>query len=97
MFGNSRNFYGKIVSGNGKQGSSIKFYDSLSDHQFVSVRRRIIIDVLDSNEEEKDHNHHNSFDDDDDKRMSPTILRFNLQMNFACKMRKQSNYPKYLI
>ena len=51
-YGNSRNFHGEIISGNGKQGYNIKFDDLPADDQVVYVRRRNIIVVVEEGEEE---------------------------------------------
>ena len=58
-YGNSRNFHGEIISGNGKQGYNIKFDDLPAEDQMVYVRRRNIIVVLEEGEEEVECDHVN--------------------------------------
>ena len=50
-YGNSRNFYGKIVSGNGKQGYRIRFDDFPADDQVVYSCRGNIITVFNEGKE----------------------------------------------
>ena len=69
-FGNSRNFHGNIISGNGKQGYKIKFDDLTSDDQIVYVKRRNIITVVDENEEEKEYDHENNPLEEEEKEES---------------------------
>ena len=59
QYGNSRNFHGEIMSGNGKQGYNIKFDDLPADDQMVYVRRRNIIVVIEEGEEEVECDHVN--------------------------------------
>ena len=59
-YGNSRNFYGVITSGNGKQGYQIKFDDLPAGNQEVYVRRRNIITVVEIGEEEVECDHSNA-------------------------------------
>ena len=54
-FGNSRNFHGDIVSGNGTSGYQIRFDDLPSGLQNVYVKRRNIITVVDRGDEEKEY------------------------------------------
>lgn len=59
-YGNSRNFYGVIISGNGKQGYQIKF-DALSvGIQDVYVHWRNIITVVETDEEQVECDHANA-------------------------------------
>ena len=51
-YGNTRNFHGEIISGNGKQGYNIKFDDLPADNPVVYVRWRNIIVVVEEGEEE---------------------------------------------
>jgi hypothetical protein len=58
-YGNSRNFYGEILSGSGKTGYQIRFDDLPADHQDVFIKRRNLLTVLEEGEEEKHHDHVN--------------------------------------
>jgi hypothetical protein len=58
-YGNSRNFFGRILSGSGKEGYKIRFDDLPAGHQDVMIKRRILITVLEDGEEEKEHDHIN--------------------------------------
>ena len=58
--GNSRNFYGVIMSGNGKQGYQIKFDDLPAGNQEACVRRRNTIAVVSIGEEEVECDHSNA-------------------------------------
>jgi len=57
---NSRNFYGKIVSGNGKDGYCIKFDDLSADDQVVYACGTNVITVVNEGEEEVDCDHSNT-------------------------------------
>ena len=59
-YGNSWNFYGVIVSGNGKQGYQIKFDDLPAGNQEVYVCWRNIITVVEIGEEEVEYDHANA-------------------------------------
>jgi hypothetical protein len=56
-YGNSRNYYGRILSGSGKQGYNIRFDDLPAGFQDVTIKRRILITVVEDGEEEKEHDH----------------------------------------
>jgi hypothetical protein len=56
-YGNSRNYYGRILSGSGKQGYNICFDDLPAGFQDVTIKRRILITVVEDGEEEKEHDH----------------------------------------
>jgi hypothetical protein len=58
-YGNSRNFFGQILSGSGKQGYNIRFDDLPAGFQDVTIKRRILITVVEDGQEEKEHNHVN--------------------------------------
>ena len=58
-YGNSRNFFGRILSGSGKTGYSIRFDDLPAGYQDVHVKIRILITVLEDGEEEKETDHTN--------------------------------------
>ncbi len=58
-YGNSRNYYGRILSGSGKQGYNIRFDDLPAAFQDVTIKRRILITVVEDGEEEKEHDHVN--------------------------------------
>jgi hypothetical protein len=58
-YGNSRNFFGRILSGSGKEGYRIRFDDLPAAHQDVTIKRRILITVLEEGKEEKEHDHVN--------------------------------------
>jgi hypothetical protein len=58
-YGNSRNYYGQILSGSGKQGYNICFDDLPAAFQDVTIKRRILITVVEDGEEEKEHDHVN--------------------------------------
>jgi hypothetical protein len=44
-YGNSRNYYGRILSGSGKQGYNIHFDNLPAGFQDVTIKRRILITV----------------------------------------------------
>jgi hypothetical protein len=52
-YGNSRNYYGRILSGSGKQGYNICFDDLPAAFQDVTIKRRILKTVVEDGEEEK--------------------------------------------
>jgi hypothetical protein len=45
-YGNSRNYYGRILSGSGKQGYNIRFHGLPAGFQDVTIKRRILITVV---------------------------------------------------
>ena len=51
--GNSRNYYGKVLSGNGNQGYRIQFDELPVGMQIVHIKRRERITVVEDGEEEK--------------------------------------------
>ena len=58
--GNSRNFHGEIISGNGKQGCNKNFDEYPTDNQMVRARRRNIAAVVEEEEEESECDHINA-------------------------------------
>jgi hypothetical protein len=56
-YGNSRNYYGRILSVSGKQGYNICFDNLPAAFQDVTIKRRILITVVKDGEEEKEHDH----------------------------------------
>ena len=52
---NSRNFYGTIVSGNGKSGNNLSFNDVPAERKKVCDKRRNMLPVVDLDEEEQEH------------------------------------------
>ena len=56
---NSRNFHGKIISGNKNHGCNVKFDNFPVDDQMVHIRRRNIMVVIEEGGEEVKCNHVN--------------------------------------
>ena len=84
-FGNSRNFHGHMISGNGKIGYQIKFDDLPSGLQKAHVKRRNIITVLDKEEEEREHDHSNSECQEPPKKKDAVV---------GCMLRSQKDFEK---
>ena len=84
-FGNSRNFHGDIISGNGKTGYYINFDDLPSGLQKVYVKRRNIITVADKEEEEKEHDHANDEYHESTKKKEALV---------GCMLRSQKDFEK---
>ena len=58
-YGNSRNYFGRILSGSGKQGYNIRFDNLPAGFQDVTIRRPNLITVVMDGKEEKEHDHVN--------------------------------------
>jgi hypothetical protein len=58
-YGNSRNFFGRILSGSGKQGYNIRFDNLPAGYQDFTIKRRILITIVKDGREEKEHDHGN--------------------------------------
>ena len=84
-YGNSRNFHGDIVSGNGKSGYQIRFDDLPSGKQIVYVKRRNIISVVDRGEEEKEYDHYVEELQESHSKKDPVI---------ACMVKCQREFQK---
>jgi hypothetical protein len=74
-YGNSRNFFGRILSGSGKQGYMICFNDLPAGHQDVTIKRYILITVIEDSEEEKEHDHMNQLAEELAEIRPPTAKR----------------------
>ena len=56
-YGDSRNSYGTIISGNGKSGYNVSFHDMSADHKEVHAKRRNVLPVVDPDKGDKKHDH----------------------------------------
>jgi hypothetical protein len=58
-YGNSRNFFGQILSGSGKQGYNIPFDNLHAGFQDATIKGWILITIVKDGKEEKEHDHVN--------------------------------------